>query len=337
MMRMLLRRTPAAMTLALTTALTIALLGLVAPHLAHAQDYPNRTVRIIVPQPPGGGTDTIARLVADKLSQQLGQAFIVENRTGAGTLVGTQVAAQAEPDGYTLLLGLNGNMAVNPSLYTHLSYDPMTDFTPVAMLARYPFLVVVNKDFPATSIKELVERGKSTGSVAIDYASAGNGTGQHLAMELFKMLTGTHFTHVPYRGAQPAYVDVISGRVPVIFDNMSTALGQVNGGKVRALAITTRERSEILPDVPTVAEAGVPDYEYYTWFGLWAPKNTPPAIIEKLHAEVLKALADPSVRNSLKATAGEPSTMALADINPFIQAEIAKWAKVVQQAGIKLD
>jgi len=323
--------------LARGTAIALAIVALVSPHRARAQDYPNRTVRIIVPQPPGGGTDTIARLVADRLGAQLGQSFIVENRTGAGTLVGTQVAAQAEPDGYTLLLGLNGNMAVNPSLYAHLSYDPIADFTPVAMLTSYPFLVVVNKDFPAASIGDLIKQGKATGTAAIDYASAGNGTGQQLAMELFKMMTGTHFTHVPYRGAQPAYVDVISGRVPVFFDNISTAIGQVNGGKVRALAITTRERSQVLPDLPTVAEAGVPGYEYDTWFGLWAPKNTPRTIIEKLHAEVGKALADPNVQNNIKTVGGKSSAMALADIEPFVQAEIAKWAKVVKQAGITLD
>ena len=225
----------------------------------HAQDYPNRTVRIIVAQPPGGGTDTIARLIAERLSKQLGQTFIVENRPGAGMNVGTEAAARAEADGYTLLLGLNGNMAVNPSLFRNLRYDPIRDFTPIAMLANYPFLLVVNKDLPVKSVKDLIALGKAKPG-KINYASAGNGTGQQLAMELFKMLTGTNFTHVPYRGAQAAYIDVFSGQVPIFFDNISTAAAQVKGGMVRALAITSKERSSHFPNLPTVAEFGSPEF-----------------------------------------------------------------------------
>ena len=315
----------------------VAAIGIVAASSGvHAQEYPSRTVRIVVPQPPGGGTDTIARLVADRLSKQLGQAFIVENRPGAGTLVGTETVARAAPDGYTLLLGLNGNMAVNPSLYSNLSYDPIRDFTPVAMLANYPFLLVVNKDLPATSVKDLIAMAKAKPGT-INYASAGNGTGQHLAMELFKILTGANFTHVPYRGAQAAYIDVFSGQVPIFFDNISTAAAQVKGGMVRALAITTKERSKKLPDLPTIAESGIPTYEYHTWFGLWAPNKTPRAIIEKLNAEVRKALSDPDVIKNISASSGEPATMPLADIEPFVKAEIAKWAEVVKKAGIKIE
>jgi tripartite-type tricarboxylate transporter receptor subunit TctC len=304
--------------------------------VVYAQDYPNRTVRIIVAQPPGGGTDTIARLIADRLSKQLGQPFIVENRPGAGMNVGTEAAARADADGYTLLVGLNGNMAVNPSLFRNLRYDPIRDFTAVAMLANYPFLLVVNKDFPAKSVQELIELGKvKPGS--INYASAGNGTGQHLAMELFMILTGAKFAHVPYRGAQAAYVDVFSGQVPVFFDNISTAAAQVKGGMVRALAITTKERSKLMPDLPTIAESGVPTFEYHTWFGLWAPKKTPRPIVEKLNAEVRKALSDPEVSKTIRASLGEPATMPLADIDPFVKAEIAKWAEVVKKAGIKIE
>lgn len=302
----------------------------------HAQDYPNRTVRIIVPQPPGGGTDTIARLIADRLSKQLGQTFIVENRPGAGMNVGTEAAAHAEADGYTLLVGLNGNMAVNPSLFSNLRYDPIRDFTPVAMLANYPFLLVVNKDLPVKSVGDLIALGKAKPG-SINYASAGNGTGQHLAMELFKMLTGTNFTHVPYRGAQAAYIGVFSGQVPIFFDNISTAAAQVKGGMVRALAITTKQRSKDFPNLPTVAESGVPNFEYHTWFGLWAPSKTPRPIIEKLNAEVRKALNDPGVIKIISTASGEPSTMPLADINPFVKAEIAKWAEVVKKAGIKVE
>ena len=271
-----------------------------------------------------------------QLSKQLGQGFAVENRTGAGMLVGTAAAAKAAPDGYTLLVGLTGNMSVNSSLFAKLPYDPLADFTPVAMLANYPFLVVVNNDLPAKSIKELVALLKSQPG-KIDYASAGNGTGQHLAPELFKMMTGTEMGHVPYRGAQPAYQDVISGRVPVFFDNMSTAMSLAKGGKVRALAITSKKRSALMPELPTVDEAGVPGYEYHTWFGFWAPKGTPQPIVEKLYAEVQKALADPAVQQRIAATAGEPSHMAPKDIEPFVKAEIAKWAEVVKRAGIKVE
>jgi tripartite-type tricarboxylate transporter receptor subunit TctC len=204
------------------------------------------------------------------------------------------------------------------------------------MLANYPFLVVVKNDLPVKSIKDLIALLKSR-SGQIDYASAGNGTGQHLAPELFKMMTGTEMGHVPYRGAQPAYQDVISGRVPVFFDNMSTAMSLVKGGKVRALAITSKKRSALMPELPTVDEAGVPGYEYYTWFGLWAPNGTPQPIVEKLYAEVHTALADPTLTQRIADTAGEPSNMAREHIEPFVKAEIAKWAEVVKRAGIKVE
>lgn len=317
-------------------AVAFSAFGLSAPQVLHAQTFPTRTVTIVVPTTAGGGTDIIARLIGDQLSKQLGQAFVVENRPGAGSVVGTVAAAKSAPDGYTLLAGLNANMAVNPSLFANLAYDPIRDFTPVAMLADYPFLVVVNNDLPAKSIKELVALVKSKPG-QINYASAGNGTGQQLSMELFKMMTSTDMKHVPYRGAQPAYLDVISGRVPVFFDNMASAMSLAKSGKVRALAITSKQRSPLMPEVPPVAESGVPGYEYHTWFGLWAPKNTPKPVIEKLHAEVRKALADPAVRAKVAATAGVPSAMPLADIEPFVKAEIVKWAEVIKRAGIKVQ
>jgi tripartite-type tricarboxylate transporter receptor subunit TctC len=313
-----------------------AFVGLTGPDALRAQSYPARSVTLVVPSAAGGGTDTIARLIGDQLAKQLGPGFVVENRTGAGMLVGTTAVAKAAPDGYTLLVGLNGNMAVNPSLFAKLPYDPLADFTPVAMLANYPFLVVVNNDLPAKSIGELVALLKSQPG-KIDYASAGNGTGQHLAAELFKMMTGTNMGHIAYRGAQPAYQDVMSGRVPVFFDNISTAMSLANGGKVRALAITSKMRSALMPELPTVDESGVPGYEYHTWFGLWAPTGTPQPIIEKLNAETRKALAEPSIQQRIAAGAGEPSTMALMDIEPFMKAEIAKWAEVVKRAGMKVE
>lgn len=311
-------------------------IGLTGSDALHAQSYPARPVTIVVPSAAGGGTDTVARLIGDQLAKQLGQSFVVENRTGGGMLVGTTAVAKAAPDGYTLLMGLNGNLAVNPSLFAKLPYDAIADFTPVAMLAEYPFMVVVNNDLPVKSIKELIAHLKANPG-KINYASAGNGTGQHLAAELFKMMTGTDMAGINYRGAQPAYQDVISGRVPVFFDNMSTAMSLAKGGQVRALAITSKQRSALMPELPTFDEAGIPGYEYHTWFGIWAPKSTPQPIIEKLHAEVRKALADPTIQQRIAATAGEPSTMALKEIDPFVKAEIAKWAEVVQRAGIKVE
>jgi tripartite-type tricarboxylate transporter receptor subunit TctC len=307
-----------------------------ASNPALAQDYPTRPVTVIVAQPPGGGTDIIARIIAQQLSIQLGQPFVVENRAGAGTVVGTAAAANAAPDGYTLLTGLSANMAVNPSLFAHLGYDPVRDFTPVGMLAEFPFVVVVSNNFPAHSIKELVAMAKAKPG-EINFASGGNGTGQHLSTELFELLAGIKMTHVPYRGAAPAYTDVMSGQTPVFFDNLASALGQIKGGSVRALAVTGKERSPLLPDVPTVAESGVPDYVYDVWFGLWAPKNTPKPIVEKLYAQIQKALADPAVKARIAADSGVPMNMPLADIEPFVKAEIAKWADVIKRAGVTVQ
>jgi tripartite-type tricarboxylate transporter receptor subunit TctC len=301
-----------------------------------ADDFPTRPVTIIVASTPGGGTDIVTRIVGEQLSKQLGQPFVVENIPGAGSLTGTATAAKAAPDGYTLQTGLNASMAVNPSLFAHLPYDPIADFAPVGMLAQFPFALVVSKNFAAHSVKELIAMAKARPG-EINYASAGNGTGQHLSMELFKLMTGINLAHVPYRGAAPAYTDVISGQVPVFFDNLASALGQIKGDTVRPLAVSSKARSPLLPDVPTVEEAGVPGYTYYTWFGLWAPKKTPQPIIDKLHAEVQKAVADPGVKERIIAAAGETMDMPLADIEPFLKTEIAKWADVVKRAGIQVQ
>jgi tripartite-type tricarboxylate transporter receptor subunit TctC len=317
-------------------AVALGLFWIGGLHPAFAQDYPTRPVTLIVAQPPGGGTDIIARIIAQALSTQLGQPFVVENRPGAGTVVGTAAAANAAADGYTLLTGLTANMAVNPSLFAHLSYDPIRDLTPVSMLAQFPFAVVVSNNFPAHSIKELVALAKEKPG-AINFASAGNGTGQHLSTVLFELDAGIQMTHVPYRGAAPAYTDVMSGQTPVFFDNLASALGQIKGGSVRALAVTGPERSPLLPDVPTVAESGVPQYVYVVWFGLWAPKATPQPIVAKLYAEVQKALDSPAVKERIAADTGTPMHMPLADIEPFVKGEIAKWADVIKRAGISVE
>ena len=308
--------------------------ALAAP--AFAKDFPSRNITIIVPQPPGGGTDIISRVIGQQLSQQLGVPVVIENRAGAGTVVGTEAAAKAEPDGYTLLAGLTANMAVNPSLFKHLGYDPIRDFTPVGMMAEFPFVLVVSNDFPAKSVKELITLAQAKPG-EINFASAGNGSGQHLSAELFKLMTNTNMMHVPYRGAAPAYGDVISGRTPVFFDNISSALGKIKGGMVRALAVTGNERAPLLPDVPTVAEAGVPGYQNYVWFGLWAPKKTPPDVVQKLHQEIVKAVATPSVKAQIVRDAGVPMETPLAVIEPLVKDDIAKWADVVKRAHIEVQ
>jgi tripartite-type tricarboxylate transporter receptor subunit TctC len=307
-----------------------------APAASFAQDFPSRAITIIVAQPPGGGTDIISRIFAQRLSEQLGKPVVVENKPGAGTIVGTQAAAKSAPDGYTLLAGLTANMAVNPSLFKTLPYDPVRDFTPVGMMAQFPFVLVVSKDFPAKSVKDLIAMAKAKPG-SINFASAGNGTGQHLSAELFKLMAGVDMTHVPYRGAAPAYSDVISGRTPVFFDNLASALGQIKGGSVRALGVTGTKRSPLLPDVPTIAEAGVPGYQNYVWFGLWAPKNTPKPVVDKLYAEIRKAAATPAVQERIMKDAGVPMDTALAAIEPMEKAEIAKWADVVKRAHIQVQ
>ena len=316
-------------------AAALACTGFAVQPLA-ADDYPSRPITDIVASTPGGGTDIVSRIFGEQLSKQLGQPFVVENLPGAGSLTGTVTAARAAPDGYTLQTGLTASMAVNPSLFAHLPYDPVTDFEPAGMLAEFPFVLVVSNNFPAHSVKELIALAKEKPG-AINYASAGNGTGQHLSMELFKLMAGINLAHVPYRGAAPAYSDVMSGQVPVFFDNLAAALGQIKGGTVRALAVTGKARSPLLPDVPTVEEAGVPGYFNYVWFGLWAPKGTPQPIIDRLHTEIQKAQADPGVKQKITQAAGEILDMPLADIRPFMKAEIAKWSDVVKRAGIEVQ
>ncbi len=314
----------------------VAILSVVFTAPAGAKDFPSRNITIIVPQPPGGGTDIISRIVGQQLSVQLGVTVVIENKPGAGTIVGTEAAAKAQPDGYTLLTGLTANMAVNPSLFKRLPYDSVRDFTPVGMLAEFPFVLLVSNNFAAKSVKELIAMAKEKPG-QINFASAGNGTGQHLSAELFKLMAGVDMTHVPYRGASPAYTDVISGRTPVFFDNLASALGQIKAGTVRALAVTGSERASLLPDVPTVAEAGVPGYQNYVWFGLFAPKKTPQDVIEKLHEEIVKAVSTPSVKAQIVRDAGVPMDTPLREIEPLLKADIAKWADVIKRAHIEVQ
>jgi tripartite-type tricarboxylate transporter receptor subunit TctC len=301
---------------------------------AYAASYPTRAITIIVPQLPGGGTDIIARLVGHELSEQLGVPVLIENRPGAGTMVGAAAVARAAPDGYTLLAGVTASMAVNSSLFKQLPYDPIGDFTPVGMLAEFPFVLVVSKNFPAHSVGELIDLAKKSPG-QINFGSGGNGTGQHLSGEMFKLLAGINLTHVPYRGSSPAYIDVISGRTPIMFDSLVSAYGQIKAGAVRALAVTSKKRSSLLPDVPTMEEAGVPNFENSVWFGLWAPRKVPSPVVKTLYAQIEKAISNPEVQAKVEKDGGEIMHTPLEEIEPFVKHEIAKWADIVKRANIR--
>ena len=302
---------------------------------AAALDYPTRPVRWVVGYPPGGATDIIARLIGQRLSEKLGQQFVIENKPGAGNNIATEAVINAEPDGYTLLL-VNPANYINATLYTNLKFNVVRDIAPVAAFNRVPNVMTVNKDVPAKTVAEFIAYVKANPG-KVNMASSGNGTSVHLSGEMFKLMTGTNLTHVPYRGASPAYADVMTGRTPVFFDNLASALGQIKGGNVRALAVTGKERAPLLPDVPTIAESGIPGYQNYVWFGLWAPRETPRPIVEKLYAEVKKAVASQAVKERILADAGVPIDMPLADIEPFLKSEIAKWADVVKRANVSVQ
>ena len=273
----------------------------VAP--AAAQTYPDHPIKIVVPQPPGGGFDTVARILADRLAPLLGQPLVVENRTGAGTLVGTEAAAKAPADGYTLLLGALSNIALNPGLYAKLNYDPLKDFVAVGLAVTWSYTLVARKDLPHKDLQELIAFARANPE-AITYASAGKGSGQHIALAVTAELAGIKLLHVPYRGAQAAYQDILGGRVDLFFDISSTARPQVDSGSVRALAVSSKARQAMHPDVPTVAETGVAPLDMESWFGLFAPAATPAPVLERLRAEFAKVVAQPELAELFAKTGG---------------------------------
>ena len=289
-----------------------------------------------MPQPPGGGFDTVARQLADKLGPLLGQSVVVENRPGAGTLVGTEAVARAPADGYTLLLGGLSNIALNPGLYPKLSYDPQKDFVPVGLAVKYSYTLVARKDLPQATLRELIEYARANPE-KVTYASAGNGSGQHVASAVMTQLAGVRLTHVPYKGAQAAYQDVIAGRVDLFFDITSTARAQVNGGAVKALAVSSRDRQAIHPALPSVAETGVAPLDMESWFGVFAPAATPPAALARLRAEMDKALAMPDLVARFEASGGRAMRLSVAETEALVKREIERWTRLVRDAGIKGD
>ena len=298
--------------------------------------YPSKPVRIMVPFPAGGGFDIAARGVAQKLFEALKYQFIVDNRPGAGGTVGTQTAARAAPDGYTLLVGGASGMVINPLLTKNLPYDPLKDFAPVSLIAINPTLLVVHGSLPVSTVKELVAYAKARPG-KLSYASVGSGSPIHIGMELFKSLTGTNMVHVPYKGAAPAVTDLLGGQVELMFNTMPSVLPHVKSGKLKALAVGTARRSRLVPDLPTVAEAGVPGFQLETWFGLFAPTRTPRHIINTLNTHLVRGLEDRDLAQSLANQGSEPQPSTPEKLAQYMREDAERWGKVIRSAGIKAD
>ena len=302
---------------------------------ARAQAWPRRFVKLVVPFPPGGGTDGVARILANRLSEVWGQQMVIENKGGAGSNIGAEAVARAEPDGYTMLIG-SLPLAVNRYLYPSLNYDPIADFAPVSLICLYPNLMVVPNSSPAKSVMEFVAHAKANRG-KITFASSGTGTSTHLSGELFKRMTGIEMTHVPYRGSAPALQDTIAGRLDLIFDNVTPSLPQVKGGRARGLAVTTAKRVPAVPELPTIAEAGVPGFDVSSWFGFFVPGKTPPAIIKKMNEDTVAALAHPPVRERLEQLGAAVVGSTPAELATFLKSEMDKWGPVIREAKIKID
>jgi tripartite-type tricarboxylate transporter receptor subunit TctC len=301
---------------------------------ASALDYPTRSVRFVVGYPAGGATDILARLIGQRLSERLGQQFVIENKPGAGNNIGTETVASATPDGYTVLL-INPANFINATLYAHLNFNFIRDIAPVASFNRVPNVMTVAPGVPAKTVAEFIAYVKANPG-KVNMASSGNGTSVHLSGELFMAMSGAQMLHVPYKGAAPAITDLLGDRVQVIFDNMPSIIGHLGSGGLRALAVTTAERSPQMPDVPTVAET-VPGYEASALFGMGAPKKTPPEIIEKLNREINAVMAEPEMKKRLTELGGEPLILSPEAFGVMIAAETEKWEKVVKSAGLKID
>ena len=305
-----------------------------AASVAVAQDYPTRTVHIIVPSTPGGGYDVIGRLLAERLQPALGQPFVVENRAGGGTLVGTQAVAAAAPDGYTLLIGGLANMAFNPGLHQDPRYDPVRDFTPVAMVGAFTYALIGRKELPPANLEGLVGYARANpGKLSI--ATSGVGTGQHISALMLKRFADVDLLEVSYKGAQPAYLDLLAGRIDLFFDNTTTARPFIADARVRPYCTSGSARDALLPGVPTASEAGLRDLVLDSWIGLFAPAKTPPAVIERLRAVIAEALAEPQVRRRLEANGWRIISMPLEETRAFVKREAQKWPAFLRQAGIR--
>ncbi|WP_137893210.1 tripartite tricarboxylate transporter substrate binding protein [Ramlibacter sp. 2FC] len=305
------------------------------PFGLHAQDYPSRPIRLVVPFPPGGPTDVLARIVATRLAEKLKQQVIVDNKPGASGMIGADMVAKAAPDGYTLLANASIHV-INPSLYAKPRYDAIADFATVSNLADVPLVLAVHPKVPARSVKELVALAKSA-KTPLAFASAGNATSQHLSGEAFKLAAGIDMLHVPYKGSAPALTDLVGGQVQLMFDSLPSSMPFIKSGAIRALAVTTPRRSLALPDVPTVAESGFPQFSISTWYGVWAPAGTPAGLVQRLSSEIAAIVRLPDVREQFASLGAEPVGNTPEEFAAFAKSELAKWARIVKQSGAKVD
>lgn len=318
-----------------TTLAGLAVIGAClagAPALAQGA-YPERPIRVIVPFAAGSASDIVGRIVLEKMADDLGHRFVVENQAGASGNLGTAQVARAEPDGYTILVSASGPLAVNQALFRNIGYDPLTDFEPISLIATLPNVIVVNANQPIRSVSDLIEAVKKAPGQLI-YGSIGNGSSQHLAAAYFEQVTGTKMMHVPYRVTGQLVSDLVGGQLHVSFQLIPNVLGQIQGGQLRALAITASKRSEVLPQVPTVAEVGMTGYEAYGWFAMLAPKNTSQPMIARLHAAYMKAMADPATRRRIVEVGAEPATSSPAELRAFMSAEAKKWGDIIRANNI---
>ena len=303
---------------------------------AQATAFPSKPLRVIVPQPPGGGFDVVGRILADRLSKALKQPVVVENRTGSGTLVGTDLAAKADPDGYTLVVGSISNIALNMGLYKSPPYNSLRDFEPLGLAASYSYTLMGRKDLPFKSLKEVIDYAKANPG-KLTYASAGVGSGQHVLAAALWQRAGVDITHIPYRGAQMAYQDLIGGRVDMFFDLSPTARPQIDSGNVRALVVSGTTRQPTLPDVPTIRETGVAKLELESWFGLFAPSKTPPKILERLRSELETIIASKEVSDIFRKNGGRSLSLSLAETRALVKRDVEYWSKLIIELGIKAE
>jgi tripartite-type tricarboxylate transporter receptor subunit TctC len=314
----------------------VLLLGALPPGVAPAQDYPNQTVKIVVPFVAGGGVDVVARIVAPRLGEELGQSVIIENRGGAGGALGAAAVAQAPADGYTLLVGTGSTHGTNSNVYARLSYDPVRDFVPVVLLSSSPLLLIVPQASPAKSVGDLIALGRGRPG-GLSFASYGTGSINHLGAELFNSMAKIQANHVPYRGSAPAMTDLIAGRIDYMFDGVSTSLGYLQSGTIRVLGVAGPNRSPVLPDLPTISEAGLPGYDTMVWFGLFAPAGTPKPVVELVNRKTNAVLASPRVKEGLEKLGIEPVGGGADVLAGKVQSELSKWATIVREKNIRVE
>jgi tripartite-type tricarboxylate transporter receptor subunit TctC len=324
------------LTIRSACAFAVAALVVAASVATHAADYPSQTIKIVVPFPPGGGVDVVARVIAPRLGELLGQSVIIENRSGAGGSVGATFVALAPRDGYTLLMGTASTHGTNPNVYAKLGYDPVRDFVPVALITSAPLMLVANNDVPVNTAADLVALAKAKPGT-LSFGSYGTGSSNHLVAELLNTMAGIETNHIPYRGSAPMMTDLIGGRIQFAFDGIAVTLGYIRGNTVRLLGVSTSKRSPVLPDEPTISEAAVPGFEASVWFGLFAPAGTPKAVVDLLNSKVNAALAPPEVREGFLRVGNEPAGGGPDILAAKVQTELQKWTTIVREKNIRIE